>query len=235
MKTPQSCRPGSEVGGYRVDGQDRRGRDGQRVRRASSAHRQARRDQGAARRALRRRRRRSSASCRRRGSVNQIGHPNIVDVFAFGAAARRPQLLRDGVAQGETLRARLDRAAAAARETLEILDAGVRRARGGARAAASSTATSSPTTCSSCAVRGGARCVKLLDFGIAKLATRDDPRRCTHDAQPGIVMGTPGVHVAGAGARQERRPAHRHLRARRARVRDADRPRCRSWPTTRWI
>ena len=32
-------------------------------------------------------------------AVNQIGHPNIVDIFAFGTPARRPRVPRDGSAR----------------------------------------------------------------------------------------------------------------------------------------
>ena len=63
----------------------------------------------------------SSGSSTRRASVNQIGHPNIVDVFAFGQTARRPQLLRHGVAGGRERCARR-----MARERLDV-DRGLSR------------------------------------------------------------------------------------------------------------
>ena len=67
--------------------------------------------------------------------------------------------------------------------------------------------------------------VKLLDFGIAKLiAPRRGDDRVARDAD----QDRPGrrdaeLHVARAGARQARRPSHRHLRARRHRLRDVPR------------
>ena len=66
-------------------------------------------------------------------AVNAIGHPNIVDVFSFGHARRRAQLLRHGVAAGrDALRSPVG-AAPRARRGARHPRPGVRRARGGAR------------------------------------------------------------------------------------------------------
>ena len=54
--------------------------------------------------------------------MNTIGHPNIVDMFAFGELARRPQLLRHGVARGRGLRAAHARGRCSVAEALRDLD-----------------------------------------------------------------------------------------------------------------
>ena len=64
--------------------------------------------------------------------------------------------------------------------------------------------------------------VKLLDFGLARTVASmalDE----TAVTMPGIVMGSPALHVARAGARRGRRSADGHLRRRSRAVRDVER------------
>ena len=60
---------------------------------------------------------------------------------------------------------------------------------------------------------------KIMDFGIARsLHTRGV-------TGTGVIIGTPGVHGAGAGRGPRYRPPRRHLRAGRHPLRDGHRPR----------
>ena len=81
---------------------------------------------------------------------------------------------------------------------------------------------------------------KMLDFGLAKVARqaergiagrrrrRDADRRASTSTSPGIGARHGGLHVAGAGARQRARRAHRSVLVRRRALRDGDGRRCRS-------
>ena len=74
--------------------------------------------------------------------------------------------------------------------------------------------------------------VKVLDFGLAKAMDPAAARRpCDAMHSPTLTSARDdagrdprhrGVHGAGAGARQSRRPARRHLGVRRRALRDAD-------------
>ena len=68
--------------------------------------------------------------------------------------------------------------------------------------------------------------VKILDFGLARrVLTGSDSRdvRTERVTEPGVVMGTAGYMSPGTGAGRQRRPSHRHLRARRRALRDGRR------------
>ena len=55
-------------------------------------------------------------------SVNQIGHPNIVDIFAFGSLPDGRRYLVMDLLQGESLRARVKRGPLHVREAASVLD-----------------------------------------------------------------------------------------------------------------
>ncbi|HEX3764825.1 MAG TPA: protein kinase [Kofleriaceae bacterium] len=117
--------------------------------------------------------------------VNRIGHPNIVDVFAFGAMPDGRQYLVMELLHGETLGARM------AREGVSLADAcSVMRQLARALAAAHAQGVIhrdlKPDNVFLAAVDGGSM-VKLLDFGIAKLSYRDALTRTA----VGVMMGTP--------------------------------------------
>ena len=121
-------------------------------------------------------------------SVNQIGHPNIVDIFAFGE-------LEDGRCyfvmewlRGESLGERMRRGRLGFGEGLEILDAVIL----GLEAAHDKGIIHrdlKPDNVFLVEVRGQRPAVKLLDFGIAKLTADEDNR--LERTRTGALMGTP--------------------------------------------
>jgi tRNA A-37 threonylcarbamoyl transferase component Bud32 len=133
-------------------------------------------------------------------AINQIGHPNIVDVFSLGE-------LEDGRAdfvmellRGEGLKTRLAKGPVAAAEACDILD-GIARALEAAHAKGIIHRDLKPDNVYLHQVEDGAVMVKLLDFGIAKLV-RSTPG--AEKTQTGNMLGTPryispeaarGVHV----------------------------------------
>ena len=123
-------------------------------------------------------------------SVNQIGHPNIVDVFGFGQ-------LPDGRAffvmewlEGESLRERLQRPFQFP-EALEILEQ-IAKALEAAHEAGVVHRDLKPDNVYLQVRKGEKPTVKLLDFGLAKLTSRGDGSAQQHDrTRTGVVMGTP--------------------------------------------
>ncbi len=119
--------------------------------------------------------------------VNEIGHPNIVDVFAFGDMPDGRSYLVMELLKGETMRAR------AARKPLEMTEiAAVLKPLARALEAAHEKGIIhrdlKPDNVFFVDMRGEGPMVKLLDFGIAKLARRD--ARVERTAT-GTMMGTP--------------------------------------------
>jgi len=132
-------------------------------------------------------------------AVNQIGHPNIVDVFSFGALPDGRRYFAMEWLHGESLAARVDREGGLALvEALPILDQVV-----AALAAAHERGIVhrdlKPDNVFLCEVRGEAPRVKLLDFGIAKLVGEPLGIKRT---KTGALMGTPG-YIAPEQARGE--------------------------------
>ena len=139
--------------------------------------------------------------------------PNIVTIFDVGEHEGRPYIVMEYIAGGSLA----DRLGASGAQPPDARAAGSSRRRGGARRgarpAASSTATSSRPT--SCSTRTGD--VHVADFGVASAAGLDSL------TATGTVLGTAG-YLAPEQARGERAtPAERPLRARRRRLRAADR------------
>jgi serine/threonine-protein kinase len=126
-------------------------------------------------------------------SVNQIGHPNIVDVFAFGELPDGRNYFVMEYLQGESLADRIQRAAMPLGEAIEILDQ-VADALEAAHEKQIVHRDLKPDNVYLAAVRGGRTMVKLLDFGIAKLSTPDGPGSGGGVAKTrtGMMMGTPG-------------------------------------------
>jgi serine/threonine-protein kinase len=122
-------------------------------------------------------------------SVNQIGHPNIVDVFGFGQ-------LPDGRAffvmewlEGESLRDRLQRPLQFP-EALEILEQ-IGKALQAAHEAGVVHRDLKPDNVYLQQRKGEKPTVKLLDFGLAKLTHRGDGGQQHDRTRTGVVMGTP--------------------------------------------
>jgi serine/threonine-protein kinase len=126
-------------------------------------------------------------------SVNQIGHPNIVDVFAFGELPDGRNYFVMEYLQGESLADRIQRTAMPLGEAIEILDQ-VADALEAAHEKQIVHRDLKPDNVYLASVRGGRTMVKLLDFGIAKLSTPDGPGSGGGIAKTrtGMMMGTPG-------------------------------------------
>jgi serine/threonine-protein kinase len=120
-------------------------------------------------------------------SVNQIGHPNIVDIFAFGTLADgRPYLMMD-LLVGESLRARLRRGPLHLSEAASVLDE-VAFALAATHAKGIVHRDLKPDNVFLVERQGRWPEVKLLDFGLAKLIAADNAPVRTHT---GIMLGTP--------------------------------------------
>jgi eukaryotic-like serine/threonine-protein kinase len=126
-------------------------------------------------------------------SVNQIGHPNIVDVFAFGELPDGRNYFVMEYLQGESLADRIQRTAMPLGEAIEIIDQ-VADALEAAHEKQIVHRDLKPDNVYLAAVRGGRTMVKLLDFGIAKLSTPDGPGSGggIQKTRTGMMMGTPG-------------------------------------------
>jgi serine/threonine-protein kinase len=125
-------------------------------------------------------------------SVNQIGHPNIVDVFAFGELPDGRNYFVMEYLQGESLAERVQRVAMPLGEAIEILDQ-IADALEAAHEKQIVHRDLKPDNVYLAAVRGGRTLVKLLDFGIAKLAVADGPGSGgVQKTRTGMMMGTPG-------------------------------------------
>ena len=121
-------------------------------------------------------------------SVNQIGHPNIVDVFAFGELPDGRNYFVMEYLQGESLAERIERTAMPLGDAIEILDQ-VADALEAAHEKQIVHRDLKPDNVYLAAVRGGRTMVKLLDFGIAKLSA---PEGGVQKTRTGMMMGTPG-------------------------------------------
>jgi serine/threonine protein kinase len=122
-------------------------------------------------------------------SVNQIGHPNIVDVFAFGTLPDGRSYFVMEWLQGQSLADRVAKGGLSLAEAVEIME----QASDALEAAHEKGIVHrdlKPDNVYLVNVRGNRQLVKLLDFGIAKLASGGDVR--VQKTATGMMMGTPG-------------------------------------------
>jgi serine/threonine protein kinase len=120
-------------------------------------------------------------------AVNQIGHPNIVDVFSLGELADGRAYMVMEWLRGEDLKTRLARGPITVADACDILD-GIARALDAAHAKQIVHRDLKPDNVFLHQVENGPLMVKLLDFGIAKLV-RVTPG--TEKTQTGNMLGTP--------------------------------------------
>ncbi len=130
-------------------------------------------------------------------AVNQIGHPNIVDVFTFGKLADGRNYFVMEWLIGETLQSRLEHERMPLRDCLEIL-LEIIDALEAAHEKGIIHRDLKPDNVFLVAVRGKRVLTKLLDFGIAKLAPTGDISRSK--TKTGLFVGTP-THIAPEQAR----------------------------------
>jgi serine/threonine-protein kinase len=120
-------------------------------------------------------------------SVNQIGHPNIVDVFGFGQLPDGRSFFVMEWLQGESLRERLQRQLQFP-DALEILEQ-IAKALQAAHEAGVVHRDLKPDNVYLETIKGEKPQVKLLDFGLAKLTGNESQR--FDRTRTGVVMGTP--------------------------------------------
>jgi serine/threonine protein kinase len=120
--------------------------------------------------------------------VNQIGHQHIVDVFQFGELPDGRSYFVMEWLDGEPLTARIDRGAVPAPEAMAILDVVC----DALEAAHEKGVVHRDLKADNIfIVKGrGSRSVKLLDFGLAKLAGKNDSGSINR-TKSGILVGTP--------------------------------------------
>ena len=121
-------------------------------------------------------------------SVNQIGHPNIVDIFAFGSLPDGRRYLVMDLLQGESLRTRLKRGPLHVREAATCLDE-IASALMAAHDKGFVHRDLKPDNVFLVA-NPGRFDVKLLDFGLAKLLPNAENLR-TYRTATGAQLGTP--------------------------------------------
>jgi serine/threonine protein kinase len=122
-------------------------------------------------------------------SVNRIGHPNIVDVFSFGRLPDGRSYFVMEWLQGETLYERLwkQHGPLPLNDVINILDQ-ICDALEATHEKGIIHRDLKPANVFLCPVRGRQDLVKLLDFGVAKLAHSEMQTRWT---SAGSVVGTP--------------------------------------------
>jgi len=120
-------------------------------------------------------------------SVNQIGHPNIVDVFGFGQLPDGRSFFVMEWLEGESLRERMQRPLQFP-DALEMLES-IAKALQAAHEAGVVHRDLKPDNVFLQSRKGEKPTVKLLDFGLAKLTGQGDGRMGR--TRPRVVMGPP--------------------------------------------
>ena len=120
-------------------------------------------------------------------SVNQIGHPNIVDIFSFGTLPDGRCYFVMEWLRGESLRDRLRRVRVPLAEALAFIET-IAVALEAAHEKGIVHRDLKPDNVFLCEVKGTLPNVKLLDFGIAKLVGGDARSERT---RTGNLLGTP--------------------------------------------
>ncbi|MDB4962542.1 MAG: serine/threonine protein kinase [Myxococcales bacterium] len=120
-------------------------------------------------------------------SVNQIGHANIVDIFAFGTLTDGRSYLVMEWLSGETLQDRIERGPRLSTDEAIAILIPLTRALDAAHAAGVIHRDLKPENIFLIPEEDGVR-IKLLDFGIAKLSTSSTSASRT---ATGMTMGTP--------------------------------------------
>ncbi len=121
--------------------------------------------------------------------VNEIKHPNIVDVFQFGELPDKRSFFVMEWLDGEPLTARIDRGAIPAAEAIEILDVICDALQAAHEHNVIHRDLKSDNVF--LLTSRGKRTVKLLDFGLAKLSGRGLEESPVGSTKQGIVVGTP--------------------------------------------
>ena len=150
-----------------------------------------------------------------------LNHPNITAVYDIGSHDGSPYIVTE-LLEGETLRSRLGAGAIPVRKAI---DYAVQIAKGLAAAHEKGIVHRDLKPENLFLTKDGR--VKILDFGLAKLKPetgqdgKTDMKTVSGGTEPGVVLGTHGVHVAGAGARKARGQALGPVRVRDDPLRDA--------------
>ena len=121
-------------------------------------------------------------------SVNQIGHPNIVDIFSFGTLPDGRCYFVMEWLRGESLRDRLRKSQLPLFDALLVVDT-ITAALEAAHEKGIVHRDLKPDNIYLVEIKGAPPQVKLLDFGIAKLLGNDDAR--AERTRTGNLLGTP--------------------------------------------
>jgi len=130
-------------------------------------------------------------------SVNQIGHPNIVDIFAFGALPDGRNYFVMEWLRGESLRDRMQRKPLSVADALAVLET-ITLPLEAAHEQGIVHRDLKPDNVFLVDIKGDRPQVKLLDFGIAKLMGSQGLQR----TQTGNMLGTP-AYISPEQARAE--------------------------------